>query len=56
MGFSKLEYWNGLPFASPEDLPDPGIEQASPALAGRFSTPEPPGDVFNTENFKTPLR
>ena len=55
MEFSRQEYWSGLPFASPEDLPDPGIEQASdPALAGRFSTPEPPGDVFTTENFKTP--
>ena len=32
MGFSKQEYWSGLPFPSPEDLPDPGIEAASPAL------------------------
>ena len=30
MGFSRQEYWNGLPFPSPGDLPDPGIEPASP--------------------------
>ena len=38
MGFSKQEYWNGLPFPSSGDLPEPGIEPgsfASPALAGR---------------------
>ena len=41
MGFSRQEYWNGLPFSTPEDLPDPGIEPASlssPALAGAFFT------------------
>ena len=49
MGFSRQEYWSGLPFPSPEDLPNPGIEpvspnyQASPALAGRFFTTEPSG-------------
>ena len=32
MGFSRQEYWSGLPFPSPEDLPDPGIELRSPAL------------------------
>ena len=32
MGFSRQEYWSGLPFPSPEDLPDPGIEPRSPAL------------------------
>ena len=31
MGFPTQEYWNGLPFPSPEDLPDPGIKPASPA-------------------------
>ena len=36
MGFSKQEYWRGLPFSSPGDLPNPVIEPASPALAGRF--------------------
>ena len=32
MGFSRQVYWSGLPFPSPEDLPDPGIEHSSPAL------------------------
>ena len=32
MGFSRQEYWSGLPFPSPGDLPDPGIESWSPAL------------------------
>ena len=32
MGFSRQEYWSGLPFPSPEDLPDPGIEPRSPTL------------------------
>ena len=32
MGFSRQEYWSGLPFYSPGDLPDPGIEPGSPAL------------------------
>ena len=39
MGFSRQEYWNGLPFPSPGDFPDPGIELTSlmsPALAGGF--------------------
>jgi len=34
MGFSRQEYWSGLPFPSPGDLPIPGIEPGSPALAG----------------------
>ena len=32
MGFFRQEYWSGLPFPSPGDLPDPGIEPGSPAL------------------------
>ena len=38
LGFSRQEHWSGLPFPSPGDLPDPGIEPMSPALAGRFFT------------------
>ena len=34
VGFLRQEYWSGLPFPSPEDLPYPGIEPVSPALAG----------------------
>ena len=36
-------YWSGLPYPSPGDLSDSGIKPASPALAGRFFTAEPPG-------------
>ena len=43
MGFPRQEFWSGLPFPSPGDLPDPGIKPASPALAGGFFTTEPPG-------------
>ena len=43
MGCSRQEYWSGLSFPSPGDLSDPGIEPASPELAGRFLTTEPPG-------------
>ena len=40
---SQQEYWSGLPFPSPGDLPKSGIEPASPALAGEFFTSQPPG-------------
>ena len=43
MGFSRQEYWSGLPFPSPRDLPDPGIEPRSPALWADALTSEPPG-------------
>ena len=43
MGFPKQEYWRGLSFPSPGDLPNPGIEPTSSALAGGFFTAEPPG-------------
>ena len=43
MGFPSQEYWSGLPFPSPVNLPDPGIKPGSPALAGEFLTSEPPG-------------
>ena len=42
MGFPRQEYWNGLPFSSPGNLPDSGIEPTSPALTGGFLTTEPP--------------
>ena len=54
MGFSMQEYWNGLPFASPGDLPEPGIElvsPVSPALVGNFFTTEPPGKPNQLEIF-----
>ena len=42
MGFPRQEYWRGLPFPPPGDLPNPGIKPVSPALAGGFFTTEPP--------------
>ena len=49
MGFSRQDYWNGLPFPSPGDLPDPGIERRSPALQADTLTSEPPGKP--TQNY-----
>ena len=46
MEFSRQEYRSGLPFPSPGDFPNPGIKPASPVLAGRFFTTEPPGKPF----------
>ena len=43
VGFPRQEYWSGLPFPSPADLPDLGIEPSSPAMAGGFFTTEPLG-------------
>ena len=43
MRFPRQEYWSGLSFPSPGDLPDPGIKPLSPALARRVFTSEPPG-------------
>ena len=43
MGFLRQEYWSGLPCPPPEDLPNPGMELTSPALAGEFFTTEPTG-------------
>ena len=43
MGFSRQEYWSGLPFLSPEDLPNLGIEPGSPALHIDTLPSEPPG-------------
>ena len=48
MGLCWQEYWSGLPFHSLEDLPDPGIEPKSPALAGGFFTTDPPGKPRGT--------
>ena len=57
MEFSRQEYWSRLPFPTPGDLPDPGIEPVSlvsSALAGGFFTTEPPGksDYLNLERVK----
>ena len=43
IGIPSQEYWSGLPFPSPGDLPESGMELEYPALAGGFFIPEPPG-------------
>ena len=54
MGFIQQVYWSGLPFLSPGDLLDPGIEPPSPALTGGFFTTEPAGKpVDNTRETHT---
>ena len=47
-GFSRPEYWSGLPCPPPGDLPDPGIEPRSPALQADSLLTEPPGKPENT--------
>ena len=48
VGFPRQEYSSGLPFPSPGELPNPGIEPVSPGLAGGFFTTEPPGRSLET--------
>ena len=50
MGFSRQQYWSRLPFPSPGDLPDPGIEPGSPALQTDALTSEPPGNIKHSSN------
>ena len=47
MGFSRQEYWSGLPFSTAGDLPDPGIEPVSPVLAGELFTSLEAWSCFN---------
>ena len=49
MGFSRQEYWSGLPFPSPGDLPDPGIEPESPTFQADTLTSEPPELDYSKE-------
>ena len=46
MGLSRQEYWSGLPFPPPGDLPNPGIEPGTPALQADSLLPEPPGKTI----------
>ena len=66
MGFSRQEYWSGLPFPSPGNLPDPGIKPRSPALQADVLLSEPPGkpphplprrkkNIYIYISFKSPL-
>ena len=62
MDFSREEYWSGLPFRSPGDLPDPGTEPRFLALQADSSPSEPPGRTyfyftfFPTSYYKTHLK
>ena len=47
MEFSRQEYWSGLPFPAPRDLPDPGITPRSPTLLADTLPSEPPGKLMN---------
>ena len=49
MEFSRQEYWSGLPFPSPGDLPEAGIEPGSPALQADSLPSETPGKPLNAE-------
>ena len=52
MGFSRQEFWSGLPFPSPGDLPGSGIEPGSPALQADALPSEPPGKPEKEEGAK----
>ena len=51
MGFSRQEYWSGLLFPPPGDLPNPGIDPRSPALLADSLSSEPPGKSLNHSQF-----
>ena len=51
MEFSRQEYWSGLPFSSPEDLPKPGTEPGSPVLQADSLSSEPLGKPRTIKNF-----
>ena len=52
MGFSRQEYWGGLPFPSTGDLPNPGIEPGFPTLEADALTSEPPGKIYRVHHVK----
>ena len=56
MGFSRQKYWSGLPFPSPEDLPNPGIEPGSPALQADHLPSEPPGKEWTHTKYDRVVR
>ena len=51
VGFSRQEYWSGLPFPSPGDLPDPEIEPGSPALWADALLSKPPGNPSKNQTY-----
>jgi len=56
MGFSRQEYWSGLPCPSPGDVSDPGIEPRSPALQADFVLSELPGSLMVATTYYILLR
>ena len=54
VGFPRQEYWSGLPFLTPRDLPNPGIEPMSPALAGECFTTELHGCTVHMSLIENP--
>ena len=56
MGVSRQEYWNGLPFPSPGNLPDPGIEPGSPALQADSLPTEPQGKAISQGKFQYQMK
>ena len=56
MDFSRQEYWSGLPFPSPGDLPDPGIKPGSPTLQADTLPSEPPGKPIRKERTRPTLK
>ena len=51
MGFSRQEYWSGLPFPPPGDLPEPGIEPGSPVVQADSLPTESPGKTLKKFSF-----
>ena len=56
MGFSRKDYWSGLPFPSPGDLPDPVVEPGCPTLQADFLPSEPPPSLKFDKGFKHTLQ
>ena len=56
MEFTRQEYWSGLPFPSPGDLPDPGIKPRSPALQADALLSEPPGNSIYPKPFPIKMK
>ena len=54
IGFSRQEYWSGLPFPSPGGLPNPGIKPRSPALEADTLISEPPGGTITIKSNPIP--
>ena len=57
MGSSRQEHWDGFPFPTPGDLPDPGVEPRSPTLWVDFLPAEPPGKlIYPVEQYKSDMK